>query len=60
MNCNEDGAERQLVVCPTYLLYDSEDPPPPKELEELVHYCESENHRVELQCTSYGMGQHLL
>ena len=25
---NEDGAERQLVVCSTYLPYNSEDPPP--------------------------------
>ena len=39
----EDGAERQLVVCSAYLSYDSEDPPPSRELEELVQYCESEN-----------------
>jgi hypothetical protein len=25
---NEDGAERRLVVCSTYLPYDYEDPPP--------------------------------
>jgi hypothetical protein len=25
---NEDGAERPLVVCSAYLLYDSDDPPP--------------------------------
>ena len=31
------------VVCSTYLPYNSEDPPPPKEFEELMHYCESEN-----------------
>jgi hypothetical protein len=43
INCNEDGAERWLVVCSTYLPYDSKDPPPPKEFEELVHYFESEN-----------------
>jgi len=33
---NEDGAERWLVVCSAYLPYDSEDPPPSKELEELM------------------------
>jgi hypothetical protein len=33
---NEDGAERRLVVCSTYLSYDSEDPPPSREMEELV------------------------
>jgi len=38
---NEDGAERQLVVCSAYLPYNSEDPPPPKEPEELVRYFEN-------------------
>ena len=32
----EDGAERRLVVCSAYLPYDSEDPPPSRELEDLV------------------------
>jgi hypothetical protein len=32
----EDGAERRFVVCSAYLPYDSEDPPPSKEFEELV------------------------
>jgi len=40
---NEEGAERSLVVCPAYLPYDSEDPPPTKELEDLMHFCEKEN-----------------
>jgi len=46
----ENGAERWLVVCSTCLPYDSEDPPPSKEFEEILQYCESENllsvHRV--------------
>jgi hypothetical protein len=33
----------KLVICFAYLPYDSEDPPPSKELEELVRYCENEN-----------------
>jgi len=34
---DEDGAaERRLVVCSAYLPYDSEDPPPSRELEDLV------------------------
>jgi len=37
------GAERRLVVCSAYLPYDSEHPPPSKELEEFVRYCENEN-----------------
>jgi len=40
---NEEGAERRLVVCSAYLVYDSEDPPPSKELEKLMRYCENEN-----------------
>jgi hypothetical protein len=40
---NEEGAERRLVVCSAYRPYDSEDPPPSKELEDLVRYCENEN-----------------
>jgi len=38
-----DEAERRLVICSAYLPYDSEDPPSSKELEELVHYYETEN-----------------
>jgi hypothetical protein len=40
---DEDGAERRLAVCSAYLPYDSEDPPPIRELEELVRYCEKGN-----------------
>ena len=61
---HEDGAERRLVVCSAYLPYDSEDPPTPMELEELVRYCENENLwwwsatpvHIIVQC----MGQHEL
>jgi len=55
----EDGAERLLVVCSAYLPYDFEDPPPSREFEELLRYCEIENLfkcGVRLQCTSYCMG----
>jgi hypothetical protein len=38
-----DGVERRLVVCSAYLLYDSEDPPPTKEFQELMQYCEDEH-----------------
>jgi len=40
---NKDGAERRLVACSAYLSYDSEDPPPSKELEGLVSYYKNEN-----------------
>jgi hypothetical protein len=39
----EHGVERRLFVSFCYLPFDSEDPPPSKELEELVRYCEKEN-----------------
>jgi len=48
----EDGADRRLVVCSAYLPYDSEDPPPSRELEELVRYCESENLYLIVGCDS--------
>jgi hypothetical protein len=32
----EGDTERWVVICSAYLLYDTEDPPPTKELEELV------------------------
>jgi predicted membrane protein len=35
---NEEGVERRLVICSAYLPYDSEDPPPSKELVDVVHY----------------------
>jgi len=49
---NKEGAERRLVVCSAYLPYDSEDPPPSKELEELVRYSEYENLYLVLGCDS--------
>ena len=52
IQCNEEGAERSLVVCSAYLPYDSEDPPPSKELEELVRYCENENLYLVVGCDS--------
>jgi len=35
-----------------YLPYDSEDPPPPRELEDLVRYCENENIQLLVGCDS--------
>ena len=49
---NKDGAERRPVVCSAYLPYDSEDPPPARELEELVRYCENENIQLLVGCDS--------
>ena len=49
---NKDGAERRVVVCSAYMPYDSEEPPPSKELEELVHYCKSENLYLVMGCDS--------
>jgi hypothetical protein len=48
----EVGAERRLVVCSAYLLYDSEDPTPSRELEELVQYSENENLHLNVWCDS--------
>jgi hypothetical protein len=40
---NEKGVDRRLVACSAYLPYDAEDPPPPtRELEDLVQYCEKD------------------
>ena len=47
---DEEGAERRLVVCAAYLPYDSEDPPPSNEFEELVRYCENENLYLVVGC----------
>ena len=48
----EDGAERWLVVCSANLPYDSGDPPPSRELEELVQYCENEDLYLIVGCNS--------
>jgi hypothetical protein len=48
----EDGTERRVVVCSAYQPYDSEDPPPSKELEELVRYCEEEHLHLIVGCDS--------
>jgi hypothetical protein len=49
---NEEGVERRLVVSSEYLSYESEDTPPSKELEDLVHYCEKENLSLVVGCDS--------
>jgi hypothetical protein len=49
---NEEGAERRLVVCSAYLPYDSEEPPPSKEFEDLVRYCETEDLYLVVGCDS--------
>ena len=48
----EDRADRRLVVCSAYLPYDSEDPPPLRELEEFVRYCDRENLYLIVGCYS--------
>jgi hypothetical protein len=49
---NEEGAERRLVVCSAYLPYDSEEPPPSKEFEDLTRYCETEDLYLVVGCDS--------
>jgi len=49
---NEEVAERRLVVCSAYLPYDSEDPPPSKEFEDLVRFREKENLYFVVGCDS--------
>jgi hypothetical protein len=39
-------------LCSAYLTHDSEDPPPSKEFEELVPYCENENLYLVVGCDS--------
>jgi len=41
-----------LVVCSAYLPCDSEDPPPTREFEELICYCEEENLCLVIGCNS--------
>jgi len=38
--CNEGEVVSRLVICSAYLPYDSQDPPPSREFEKLVNYCE--------------------
>jgi hypothetical protein len=47
-----NGAERRLVICSVYLPYDSEAPPPSRELQELVRYCEHEDLCLIVGCDS--------
>jgi len=47
-----DGAQRQLVVCSAYKPYDSEDPPPSRQLELLLRYCENKNLYLLMGCDS--------
>jgi hypothetical protein len=52
INYNEERAERRLVVSSVYLPYDSEDPPPTKEFEELMRYCEERHLYLVIGCYS--------
>ena len=49
---NGERAERRLVICSAYIPYDSEDPPPTKEFEDLEHFCEKENLYLVVGCNS--------
>jgi len=48
----ENGAEKWLVICSAYLPYDSEDPHPSRELEELMRCCENEDLYLIVGCDS--------
>ena len=48
----EGEAERSLVACSAYLPFDSEDPLPTREFEELVRYCEEKNLHLIIGCDS--------
>jgi DNA repair photolyase len=48
---NEEGVERRLFVLPIYPML-PRIPPPSRELEELVRYCEDERIRILLGCDS--------
>ena len=56
----EGEAERSLVICSAYLPFDSEDPPPTREYDELVYYCEEKTLYLVIGCDSqllpYGVG----
>ena len=49
---NKEGVRQRLVVCSAYLPHDSENPPPSKELEDLVRYCEKKNLYLVVGCDS--------
>jgi hypothetical protein len=46
------GRKGEWFVCSAYQPYDSKDPPPSKELEELVRYCEEEHLNLIVGCES--------
>ena len=48
----EGKTEKSLIACSAYLPYDSEEPPPTRELEELVCYCEEKNLQLIVGCDS--------
>jgi hypothetical protein len=48
----ENGMERRVVVCSAYLQYDAENPPPTKELGELICYCDGEHLHLIIGCDS--------
>jgi hypothetical protein len=52
----ENGIERRKMICSAYLPYDAEDPPPTKELGELIHYCDREHLRLITGCDSNPSG----
>jgi hypothetical protein len=48
----ENEMERWAVICSAYLPYDSEDPPPTKEMEELISYYDGEHPHLMIGCDS--------
>jgi len=64
INYNEGKAEKCLVVCSAYLTCDSKNPSPNKESGETCVLLRRGkplfSHRVQFQCTPYGVGKHQL
>jgi hypothetical protein len=58
INYNDGEAERRMVVCSAYLIYDSKDTPSTRESEELVRYCEEKSILLVIgyDSTPHGVG----
>jgi hypothetical protein len=50
MTYTSDGGYKELIVTSAYLLYDSDEPPPSKEVRDIVEHCQSRKKQLIIGC----------
>jgi hypothetical protein len=50
VTCTHGGSSKELIITSAYLPYDSDEPPPTKEVRDTIHYCHSRKKQLIMGC----------